>query len=128
MIPPARRLRLSTAAGGRRWFCGGPSILDNLADVGPFRRNACMMSGSRSFDVFAAGVVGTELRAFIWVHESLEQGAEIDSWPFDPNSGRPRDVDGYFDIPYQLQRNTRPGIYQMLSIRGGNEIVSSRSF
>jgi prepilin-type processing-associated H-X9-DG protein len=51
----------------------------------------------------------------------------IDSWPFDPGTGRPLGVVGDFDVPYTLLNGTRLGVYQSLSTRNGGEIVAADS-
>jgi prepilin-type processing-associated H-X9-DG protein len=51
----------------------------------------------------------------------------IDTWPFDPASGRPVGVIGSYDVPYKLLGGTRPGVYQALSTRNGGEALSADS-
>jgi prepilin-type N-terminal cleavage/methylation domain-containing protein/prepilin-type processing-associated H-X9-DG protein len=52
----------------------------------------------------------------------------IDTWPFDPTSGYPKGVSVTTGGIYVLGFGTRPGTYQALSTRNGEEVVSSDSF
>ncbi len=52
----------------------------------------------------------------------------IDSWTLDPSTGKPIGVVESDQGMYSVSPKTRVGIYQMLSTRNGNEVISSDSY
>lgn len=47
----------------------------------------------------------------------------IQTWTYDPETGRSFGVVGSLGVPYRLEPGTRPGVYQALSTRRGGEII-----
>jgi prepilin-type processing-associated H-X9-DG protein len=52
----------------------------------------------------------------------------IDTWPFDQSTGLPIGLNGDPGTPYHLAAGTRFGVYQQLSTRNGDEVISADAY